>query len=551
MHHQLKRKLTGLFKNVVLLHLNLDNDKKCGIIVQGITIKSSQYWGNSMPGLSSLQVDIKKQPHNLAWINKEEQSLLKDLGGSGRPGPMGIPAYDDDDYDTDLDEDYDFDQEDISGGMGGDTGGGTGGGDSWGEPDDPNPEDFSWSASKGFTAPSVTSATTAADLQTIGVDNITDLATMEAMYNNPDAYGVGYNDFVDMGFFEKSEAADLASLREHGLSVEANARSKGLNVNITVNKDGTYNYTGPDAFTAAGSEIGKGLALASSMMGVGGLAKNISREFMPATDTNYGPSLSYNEVTRQSDRDFAESLTDFAAQNAERGSFSTPSFGDLNDREAATDLFSMQDLSSKDLTAPGAKEAIDKEETALDSSFGFLGKLASLPVEVATDIINNVANFLGKTVSEVTTKEVDTVLGKTPSTPQGEYAQGLYTKDTSFGPMTFDSRDSTMNLYQDDSEDIISIPKPVEVEKKSAMELYFERLAPSTSTAPSTAGPASTDVLSSQPNTDPEIANYAIKNNLTYQEAAKYFTPLSTITNVNTFPSAYGGGGLRGLMEYS
>ena len=102
-----------------------------------------------MPGLSSLQVNIKDQPHNLAWINKEEQALLKDLGGSGRPGPMGIPAYDDDDYDTDRDEDYEFDQEDISGGMGGDTGGGTGGGDSWGEPDDPNPEDFSWSASKG------------------------------------------------------------------------------------------------------------------------------------------------------------------------------------------------------------------------------------------------------------------------------------------------------------------------------------------------------------------------------------------------------------------
>jgi len=58
-----------------------------------------------MPGLSSLQVNIKDQPHNLAWINEAEQALLKDLGGSGRPGPMGIPAYDVD-YDTDLDEDY-------------------------------------------------------------------------------------------------------------------------------------------------------------------------------------------------------------------------------------------------------------------------------------------------------------------------------------------------------------------------------------------------------------------------------------------------------------
>jgi hypothetical protein len=50
-------------------------------------------------------VNIKDQPHNLAWINEAEQDLLKDLGGSGRPGPMGIPAYDVD-YDTDLDEDY-------------------------------------------------------------------------------------------------------------------------------------------------------------------------------------------------------------------------------------------------------------------------------------------------------------------------------------------------------------------------------------------------------------------------------------------------------------
>jgi len=52
-----------------------------------------------MPGLSSLQVNIKDQPHNLAWINEAEQALLKDIGGSGRPGPMGIPAYPFDDFD--------------------------------------------------------------------------------------------------------------------------------------------------------------------------------------------------------------------------------------------------------------------------------------------------------------------------------------------------------------------------------------------------------------------------------------------------------------------
>jgi len=80
-----------------------------------------------MPGLSSLQVNIKDQPHNLAWINKEEQALLKDLGGSGRPGPMGIPAY----YSEGTDDNDEGEGEGESGhGAGGGSGGsgGSGGG---------------------------------------------------------------------------------------------------------------------------------------------------------------------------------------------------------------------------------------------------------------------------------------------------------------------------------------------------------------------------------------------------------------------------------------
>lgn len=51
-----------------------------------------------MPGLSDLKIKIgaKKEPHNLAWINDKERSVLKAMGGSGKPGPMGIPAYYDD-----------------------------------------------------------------------------------------------------------------------------------------------------------------------------------------------------------------------------------------------------------------------------------------------------------------------------------------------------------------------------------------------------------------------------------------------------------------------
>ena len=77
-----------------------------------------------MPGLSDLKIKIgaKKEPHNLAWINDKERSVLKAMGGSGKPGPMGIPAYDFSDEDD----------EDIGAAISGDDGkdGGSGGGSS-------------------------------------------------------------------------------------------------------------------------------------------------------------------------------------------------------------------------------------------------------------------------------------------------------------------------------------------------------------------------------------------------------------------------------------
>jgi len=39
------------------------------------------------------QTMIGDDPHMLAYINPEEAQLLKDLGGTGEPGPGGIPAY--------------------------------------------------------------------------------------------------------------------------------------------------------------------------------------------------------------------------------------------------------------------------------------------------------------------------------------------------------------------------------------------------------------------------------------------------------------------------
>ena len=494
-HHQLKRKLTGLSKNVVLLYLNLDNDKKCDIIVQGITIKSSQYWGNSMPGLSSLQVDIKKQPHNLAWINKEEQSLLKDLGGSGRPGPMGIPAYEDQDDPTNDDEEAAGYEGGGGGGSGaGASGGSSGEGGGWGEPDIFDPRDATYNAAtNNFEfAVDTKSDNFLEDVATIGFDNFEnpgglDLATMEAMYNNPDAYGMGYNDFVDMGFFEKSEAADLASMRENAYKL-----SGKYGIPIGVDRDGKYNYGGPlgKSMAAAGKEALEGLKNLHELgiLGVitgspAGVLGNITSKFMdtvaPGVMDRFNPfSKSTAEMTKE------ERQAEIAKEDKNLSK---------TEREDKADDISFANRES-DWYAKNAEQSLDR------------------------------------TASYATDKE----LGMDYATALAE--DGYFSLSSAGEDKLLDTLNQNPILPKDE---------------KSAMELYFERLAPSTSTAPSTAGPASTDVLSSQPNTDPEIANYAIKNNLTYQEAAKYFTPLSTITNVNTFPSAYGGGGVRGLMEYS
>ena len=36
---------------------------------------------------------INDQPHMLAYINPEEAMMLKSMGGAGKPGPVGIPAF--------------------------------------------------------------------------------------------------------------------------------------------------------------------------------------------------------------------------------------------------------------------------------------------------------------------------------------------------------------------------------------------------------------------------------------------------------------------------
>jgi hypothetical protein len=50
------------------------------------------------------QVDIQGQPHMLAYITPQEGGILQLLGGSGAPGPMGIPSFAFGDPDAGADE---------------------------------------------------------------------------------------------------------------------------------------------------------------------------------------------------------------------------------------------------------------------------------------------------------------------------------------------------------------------------------------------------------------------------------------------------------------
>ena len=52
------------------------------------------YKGNDKYGALPRRTVIANQPHMLAYINPQEEMLLRQLGGAGEPvGPMGIPAY--------------------------------------------------------------------------------------------------------------------------------------------------------------------------------------------------------------------------------------------------------------------------------------------------------------------------------------------------------------------------------------------------------------------------------------------------------------------------
>jgi hypothetical protein len=64
------------------------------------------------------EIDIKGQPHMLAYITPQEGGILQLLGGAGKPGPMGIPSFFADD-DSDEASEVSEHSEDAAAGTGG------------------------------------------------------------------------------------------------------------------------------------------------------------------------------------------------------------------------------------------------------------------------------------------------------------------------------------------------------------------------------------------------------------------------------------------------
>lgn len=333
-----------------------------------------------------------------------------------------------------------------------------------------------------------------------------------AMENNPDLYG--YNDLVNMGYFDTRDVAMSASDKEDARSHEADMRSRGYNVSVSVDKEGTYSYTGPDSAAAAAASIGDAVATAAQYTGVYGMANQALNEFGVTTDPEFGPALSYNEETARSDKDFAESMAEFSAANTERSM--AEAADPIGAAYAMSEAPSVEDYRDA-LGAYGATTDITDREDVQDL-FG---------VAPATDVYD----YYEDPVLDLTRREereqapkVQASVAPTPilASPKSNVMEE-YFKRVGISP----TAPSSFQEYR-------SYLPPVNVNARDLFREsadYRRKLALGTPRYQESSGP------------NPSIATFAAANGMTYDEAAKRFAPPSV--------PAMGGGGLRSLMEYS
>ena len=143
----------------------------------------------------------------------------------------------------------------------------------------PHPEAPSWSPDKGFTGPGAAEAKASLDAEMAAADpysNVRDpdvahwsvekgleatpeqLDEIYSSYHDPES-ALGFNDLVDMDFFGAVKDADAIGRSQDAQALADQARAEGKDVTISIDPDGTYNYSGPDAWSFAGTQMGKGV----------------------------------------------------------------------------------------------------------------------------------------------------------------------------------------------------------------------------------------------------------------------------------------------------
>ena len=409
-------------------------------------------------------------------------------------------------------------------------------GPGWGEPDGFDDRDATYNAqTNNFDfAVDTKSDNFLEDVATIGFDNFEnpsdldlDLATMNEMYNNPDAYGMGYNDFVDMGYFDKAEAADYAQSKAEAAALEASYKDKGKDVSISVAKDGTYSYTGKDAGTVGLSEMGKGAGLLGQTFGVGSVMGGLDRAFGITGEKDTGISM----VT--------------GGQN----------YGGLRE---------------EGITSDQVEASYGGSGTGLASDFDAMQQQADADLN---DIISAYEDAeIGRSDTQYELDRDISAYGEADEAMFGGNYAGQQNEDETFG------EDETDEGVQDTGTDTsIPILEPEEKEPETAMEAYFRKLgiaSPAGPVAPSSfqqyssylppIGPADnaayrrklalgTPRYQEPSGPNPSISTLAAVYGLTYEEAAKKFAFPSvpkppSLPVLTTFAAS--GGGLNSLMRY-
>ncbi len=178
-----------------------------------------------MPNNPPRRIDIKGQDHMLAYITPEEGDVLQSLGGSGAPGPMGIPSF--------------FDTGEGTGGYGGE-----------GSAEGTTTDDYSDSGRGSFSDDQAAANKSVTDgylsnygLTTFGPDTVDRNQQMAGILGITPTNPFGYQGFFSKTFGLDPESIDYTNIFGNQADMDAIAQK---NVDVYSNPNNTPGMPGFD-----------------------------------------------------------------------------------------------------------------------------------------------------------------------------------------------------------------------------------------------------------------------------------------------------------------